>query len=196
MNTKTNITHLDILEMSDYEAIRSERRGEIAGIKKNRRLSVGPHATFYFECFDTVWYQIHEMLRIEKGGQEQISDEIDAYDTLIPKGSELVATLMFEIPDAEQRARVLAGLGGVEETVTLEIGSETVTAIGEEDVDRTTADGKASSVQFLHFPLTTKQKVDFPDLGNRVTLGIGHSNYAHMVVIPDAVRHELCRDLT
>ncbi len=195
MISKINITHLDILELSDYEAIRNERRREIANIKKNRRLSVGPHATFYFECFDTVWYQIHEMLRIEKGGQDQISDEIEAYDTLIPKGSELVATLMFEIPDAELRARVLAGLGGVEETVTLEIGSETVRAIAEEDVDRTTADGKASSVQFLHFPLTTKQKADFLNLENRVTLRIGHSNYHHTGVIPDAVHHELCRDL-
>ena len=195
MNPKTNITNADILEMVDYEAIRTERRAEIAHIKKHRRLSVGPHATFYFECYDTVWYQIHEMLRIEKGGQEQIPDEIEAYDTLIPKGSELVATLMFEIPDAEQRARVLAGLGGVEETVTLEIGSETVIAIAEEDVDRTTAAGKASSVQFIHFPLTTKQKADFLNFGNRVTLGIGHSNYGHMAVIPDVMRQELYRDL-
>ena len=161
MNPKINITAADILEMAEYEAIRNERRREIAGIKKNRRLSVGPHATFYFECFDTVWYQIHEMLRIEKGGQEQIPDEIEAYDTLIPNGSELVATLMFEIPDAAQRARVLAGLGGVENTVSLEIGSETVTATAEEDVDRTNADGKASSVQFVHFPLTPKQKSVF-----------------------------------
>ena len=196
MNPKINITPADILEMAEYEAIRNERRGEIAGIKKNRRLSVGPHATFYFECFDTVWYQIHEMLRIEKGGQEQIPDEIEAYDTLIPKGSELVATLMFEIPDAAQRARVLASLGGVENTVTLEIGSEIVTATAEEDVDRTTADGKASSVQFLHFPMTPKQKAEFLDLGNRVTLGIGHSNYGHIAVVPDAIRQELCRDFT
>lgn len=195
MNPKTNITHADILEMADYEAIRNERRGEIAGIKKNRRLSVGPHATFYFECFDTVWYQIHEMLRIEKGGQEQIPDEIEAYDTLIPKGSELVATLMFEIPDAAQREWVLAGLGGVEETVTLEIGSETVTATAEEDVDRTTADGKASSVQFVHFPLTPKQKAAFLNQENRVTLGIGHSNYGYIAVIPVAMRQELSRDL-
>ena len=195
MNPKTNITPADILEMADYEAIRNERRGKIAGIKKNRRLSVGPHATFYFECFDTVWYQIHEMLRIEKGGQEQIPDEIEAYDPLIPKGSELVATLMFEIPDATQRARVLAGLGGVEETVTLEIGLETVAATAEEDVDRTTADGKASSVQFVHFPLTPKQKSAFLNPENRVTLGIGHSNYGHIAVIPDAMRQELSRDL-
>ena len=195
MNLKTNITHADILEMAEYETIRNERRREIAGIKKNRRLSVGPHATFYFECFDTVWYQIHEMLRIEKGGQEQIPDEIEAYDTLIPKGSELVATLMFEIPDATQRARVLAGLGGVEETVTLEIGSEIVTATAEEDVDRTTSDGKASSVQFVHFPLAPKQKSAFLNSENRVTLGIGHANYGHIAVIPDAMRQELSRDL-
>ena len=195
MKPKINITPADILEMAEYEAIRNERRGEIAGIKKNRRLSVGPHATFYFECFDTVWYQIHEMLRIEKGGEEQIPDEIEAYDTLIPKGNELVATLMFEIPDAAQRARVLAGLGGVENTVSLEIGSETVTATAEEDVDRTTADGKASSVQFVHFPLTPKQKSAFLNSENRVTLGIGHANYGHIAVIPDAMRQELARDL-
>ena len=195
MNLKTNITHADILAMADYEAIRNERRREIAGIKKNRRLSVGPHATFYFECFDTVWYQIHEMLRIEKGGEEQIPDEIEAYDTLIPKGNELVATLMFEIPDAAQRARVLAGLGGVEETVTIEIGTNKVTAIAEEDVDRTTAKGKASSVQFLHFPLTLKQKAAFQDPKNRITIGIGHSNYGHIAVIPNDMRQELCRDL-
>ena len=196
MNPKTNITTADILEMVEYEAIRTERRAEIAHIKKHRRLSVGPHATFYFECYDTVWYQIHEMLRIEKGGQEQIPDEIEAYDTLIPKGSELVATLMFELPDAEQRARVLAGLGGVEETVTLQIGSDTVTATAEEDVDRTTADGKASSVQFVHFPLTPKQKSAFLNRENRATLGIGLSNYVHIAVIPDAMRQELSRDLT
>ena len=196
MNPKINITPADILEMAEYEAIRNKCRGEIAGIKKNRRLSVGPHATFYFECFDTVWYQIHEMLRIEKGGQEQIPDEIEAYDTLIPKGSELVATLMFEIPDAAQRARVLASLGGVENTVTLEIGSEIVTATAEEDVDRTTADGKASSVQFVHFPLTPKQKSALMNPENRATLGIGHSNYGHIAVIPDVMRQELSRDLT
>ena len=196
MSTKTNITRDDILDMAEYDAIRKQRRAEIAEIKKNRRLSVGPHATLYFECYDTMWYQVHEMLRIEKGGEEQIPDEIEAYNTLIPKGDELVATLMFEIPDAELRARVLAGLGGVEETVTLEIGSETITATAEEDVDRTTADGKASSVQFIHFPLTTDQKAAFQNSANRVTVGIGHTNYGHMAIIPDAMREELSRDLS
>ena len=109
---------------------------------------------------------------------------------------ELVATLMFEIPDAELRARVLAGLGGVEETVTLEIGSETITATAEEDVDRTTADGKASSVQFIHFPLTADQKAAFQNSANRITVGIGHTNYGHMAIIPDAMRQELSRDLS
>ena len=196
MSTKTNITRDDILDMAEYNAIRKQRRAEIAEIKKNRRLSVGPHATFYFECYDTMWYQIHEMLRIEKGGEEQIPDEIEAYNTLIPKGDELVATLMFEIPDPELRARVLAGLGGVEETVTLEIGSETITATAEEDVDRTTAHGKASSVQFIHFPLTADQKAVFQYSANRVTVGIGHTNYGHMAIIPDAMREELSRDLS
>ena len=196
MNPKTNITDADILEMVDYEAVRTERRGEIARIKKNRRLFVGPHATFYFECYDTVWYQIHEMLRIEKGGQEQISDEIDAYGTLIPKGSELVATLMFEIPDAGQRTQVLASLGGVEETVTLEIGSETVTATAEEDVDRTTADGKASSVQFLHFPFSDDDVALFSDSSVKVVLAIEHRKYSHMALLSDATRAALHGDFS
>ena len=97
---KTNITRDDILNMSDYEQIRDKRRAEIAKIKKNRRLAVGPHASFYFECYETMWYQIQEMLRIEKGGEGQIQDEIKVYNSLIPKGNELVATVMFEIPDA------------------------------------------------------------------------------------------------
>ena len=196
MNIKTDITRADILEMVDYETIRLERRAEIAEIKKNRRLTVGPHATFFFECYDTMWYQIHEMLRIEKGGEEQIPEEIDAYNSLIPKGEELVATLMFEIPDKAQRDKILAGLGGVEETVFLQIGADMVTAIAEEDVDRTTADGKASSVQFIHFPLLPVQKSAFRNPKGRITLGIGHTNYSHMAIIPDAMRVELCRDIS
>ena len=195
MKPKTNITPLDIMEMADYAAIRKIRRAEISDIKKNRRLPVGPHASFYFECYDTVWYQIHEMLRIEKGGQEQIPDEIEAYDTLIPKGDELVATLMFEIPDAAQRARVLGRLGGVENTVTLEIGTQKVAAEAEEDIDRTTSNGKASSVQFIHFPLTVDQKLAFRNSETRATVGIEHSNYEHMSVIPEYMKRELRRDL-
>ena len=154
---KHEITPADIMPMAEYEAIRLDRRRELAAAKRDRRLSCGPDATFYFESWDTMWFQIHEMLFIEKGGEDQIADELSAYNPLIPKGRELVATLMFEINDPDRRARFLAGLGGVEETVTLTVGDQVVKGVPEADIDRTTADGKASSVQFIHFPFTDEQ---------------------------------------
>ena len=164
MEKKTNIVRSDILDMSVYEKLRDKKRAEISQIKKYRRLAVGPHASFYFECFETMWYQIQEMLRVEKGGESQIQEEIAAYDPLIPNGKELVATVMFEIPDAEKRARILGGLGGVEETITLEVENETIQAIAEEDVDRTNSAGKASSVHFIHFPMNSRQINLFKEL--------------------------------
>ena len=195
MALKTDITRDDILDMSAYEKIRKKRREEIAKIKKDRRLAIGPHASFYFESYDTMWYQIHEMLRIEKGGEKQIPEEIKAYNSLIPNGTDLVATVMFEIPDQEQRTRILAGLGGVEHTVTMEIGFETVLAKAEEDVDRTSASGKASSVHFVHFYLSSEQIRAFKIAKTRVTLGIGHSNYGHKAIMPMHMRKALSKDL-
>ena len=195
MALKTDITRDDILDMSAYEKIRKERREEIAKIKKDRRLAIGPHASFYFESYDTMWYQIHEMLRIEKGGEKQIPEEIKAYNSLIPNGTELVATVMFEIPNQKQRTRILAGLGGVEHTITMEIGFETVLAKAEDDVDRTSASGKASSVHFIHFYLSSEQIMAFKIAKTRVTLRIGHSNYGHMAIMPQHMRKALSKDL-
>ena len=194
MPLKTEITRKDILDMVAYEGIRSGRRAEIANIKKIRRLALGPHASFVFECYETMWYQIHEMLRIEKGGEEQIVGEIEAYSSLIPKGNELVATVMFEIPNAEERARVLAGLGGVEKTITMEIGEDVIQATAEEDVDRTSAGGKASSVHFIHFNLSSRQINTFKGNDCRVIVGIGHANYGHMATMPKHMREELSKD--
>ena len=194
MSQKIDITYNDILNMADYEAIRKKKRSEIAKIKKNRRLAVGPHATFYFECYETIWYQIHEMLRIEKGGEDQILGEIRAYNPLIPKGTELVATVMFEIPDAEQRARILARLGGVENTIIMELGNETIHATAEMDLDRTSAAGKASSVHFIHFTLCSGQIDAFKGLDCQVTVGIGHENYGHMAILPKNLKEELSKD--
>jgi len=194
MSAKREITPADILPMDDYAAQRPERKKAISALKKNRRVSVGPDATFYFESYETMWHQVHEMLYIERGGDDQVADELRAYNPLIPNGRELVATLMFEIDDAERRARFLAGLGGVEETVTLAFAGETVAAKPEADVDRTTADGKASSVQFLHFPFSADQIEKFRAPGQQVTLGIGHPKYGHMAVLPDDVRSALAAD--
>ena len=194
MSPRHEITRADILGMEDYVAVRDERKRAVAELKKPRRVSVGPDATFYFESYDTMFHQVHEMLYIEKGGEDQIEDELRAYNPLIPGGRELVATLMFEIDEPGRRAEFLAGLGGVEETVTLTFGGETVTAIPEQDIDRTTADGKASSIQFLHFQFTDAQVEKFRAPDTRVTLAVGHGKYSHMAVLPEAVRQALAGD--
>ena len=191
---KTEITRDDIMDMAAYAAERKQRRQAMTALKKNRRLHCGPHATFYFENFDTMWHQVHEMLLIEKGGEAQIEDELRAYNPLIPKGDELIATLMFEIDNAELRQRFLDGLGGVEETVFFDLGGEVVRGVAEADIDRTTADGKASSVQFLHFPFTPGQIAKFKGPGVRVMLGIEHAKYAHAVILPAEVRDALAGD--
>ena len=150
--------------------------------------------TFYFESFDTMWLQVQEMLHIEKGGAEQLKDELAAYNPLIPKGRELVATFMIEIDDALRRARVLAGLGGIEETAFFQLGASKIPALPEADQDRTTAEGKASSVQFVHFPFTQAQIAAFREPGAQVILGFSHPAYSHMAVVAEATRAELAGD--
>ncbi len=195
MTAKREITSDDIMPMAEYAKVRKDRRRMVTELKKNRRLAIGPDATVYFESYDTMWHQIHEMLHIEQGGEPQIADELQAYNPLVPKGNELVATLMFEIDDAVRRARFLANLGGVEETVTLEFDGETVTGVPEADVDRTTAEGKASSIQFLHFPFKPDQIAKFNKPGTRVVMAIAHESYGHMAIMPETMRAALTGDL-
>ncbi len=195
MTARHEITLADIMPVAEYAKVRMIRRKELAARKKNRRVDVGPHVTFYFENYDTMWSQVHEMLYIEKGGAEQAKDEIAAYNPLIPNGRELVATFMIEIDDPHRRKRVLGTLGGVEETAFVMINGEKVASKPEEDQDRTTAEGKASSVQFVHFPLTDAQAQAFKTPGVQVIVGLGHPNYSHMAVVSEAVRAELAGDL-
>lgn len=192
---KDGITRRDILPLADYEAIRAQRRTEISAIKRDRRISVGPDVTFYFENYDTILHQIHEMLRIEKGGEGQVEDELRAYAPLVPDGTTLVATMMIEIDEPARRARVLAGLGGIEDTIALEIGDQRVAAIPEGDVERTTPDGKTSSVHFLKFPFTPEQVQAFRAPGTRVVLSIRHHNYDHMAALSEPTRRALSADL-
>ena len=188
------ITEADLLAPTAYAAVRAERRRTIAARKRLRRVEVGPFVTFYFECFETMWLQIQEMLHIEKGGAAQIPDELAAYNPLVPNGAELVATFMIEIDDPVRRANVLARLGGIEEAVFLRVAGARLRASAEADQDRTTSDGKASSVQFVHFPFTPAQIAAFCQPDAEVVLGIDHPHYGHMAVIPDAVRTELAGD--
>ena len=194
MNAKTELTVKDILGVESYMKIRQERRVKILNKKKLRRAAVGPYATFYFESYDTMWYQVQEMLRIEKGGEDQLRDELEAYNPLIPKGRELVATVMFEIDNANIRTAFLLGLGGVENHIIMRLDDVHIMAIAEQDLDRTNADGKASSVQFVHFNFTNSQIAKFKDINTNVTVGINHPKYGHMAVLSDETQRELSTD--
>jgi Protein of unknown function (DUF3501) len=193
-----DITTADILPLPIWGEQRKAQRTAISELKRNRRVSVGPHATLYFENWDTMWYQVQEMLWIEKGGDAQLPDELAAYNPMIPQGDELSATLMFEIPDETKRRRILAELGGIEENVSISIagmlGSERVAGIAEVDLDRTTADGKTSAVHFVHFAFTAAQIAAFRDPENEVMIRIDHANYAHAGIVGSAVRAALAED--
>ncbi|MFY9834143.1 MAG: DUF3501 family protein [Methylocystis sp.] len=191
---KHELTAADILPLAEYAKARAEHRSRVSAIKRNRRVEVGPYVTFYFESFDTMWLQVQEMLHIEKGGAEQLKDELAAYNPLIPKGRELVATFMIEIDDPLRRARVLAGIGGIEQTAFFQLGASKIPALPEADQDRTTAEGKASSVQFVHFPFTDGQIAAFRQPGAQVILGFSHPAYSHMAVVAEATRAELAGD--
>ena len=192
---KKEIRREDILPIDEYAGVRRERAKSLAAAKKSRRVELGPSCTFYFESYDTMWFQIHEMLYIEKGGEDQIAGELEAYNPLIPKGRELVATVMIEVGDPDRRAALLAKLGGFEETVTLTLNGDAIQGIAEVDVDRTTADGKASSVQFLRFPFDDDQAKAFQEESTDIVLAIGHPEYRHMAGMPDDVRAALAADL-
>ncbi|HKQ45688.1 MAG TPA: DUF3501 family protein [Rhizomicrobium sp.] len=188
------ITPADVLPVAEYDQQRASLKASLIPVKKLRRIEVGPFATFYFENYATMWLQVQEMLRIEKGGTEQIAGELDAYNPLIPQGDELIATMMLEIEDANRRHAVLLTLGGIEETVFLEIGGDVITATPTEYDDRTTADGKTSSVHWLRFKLSKEQIARFRKDGERVVLGISHPNYGHMAVLTAEARAALAKD--
>ncbi|MGE3335853.1 MAG: DUF3501 family protein [Rhodospirillaceae bacterium] len=188
------ISPADIMPMSQYTKIRAEHRRKLVDVKRARRLHVGPHVTLYFESYDTMWAQVQEMLYIERGGDEQIEGELSAYNPLIPQGNELVATMMIEIEDEGVRRRTLAGLGHIEMMVSLSFAGQTVTAVPEDDLDRTTPEGKTSSVHFLHFTFTPEQIAAFRAPGTQVTLGITHPKYGHLAILPEESRASLAAD--
>jgi hypothetical protein len=188
------MTRADILPLQEYAEVRDERRRRMAELKKDRRVHVGPDVTFYFENFETMLHQVHEMLAVEKGGEAQIEDELRAYNPLIPGGRELVATMMIEIDDPRRRERVLRELGGIENTVAFAVAGKTVAAVPEKDIERTTKDGKTSSVHFLRFPFTDAQVAAFRADGARVVLALSHPGYDHMAALPDPVRAALAQD--
>jgi hypothetical protein len=188
------ITRVDLIPYKDYAARRAELRRDLIAVKKNRRVEVGPFAMFYFENYDTMWLQVQEMLHIEKGGEEQVSGELEAYNPLIPQGRELIATLMLEIADATRRDATLKTLAGIEESVSMDVAGSRVTASPTEYRDRTTPDGKTSSVHWVRFVFAPEQIATFRSGEGRVVLEIAHPHYGHMSVLSPDVRVELAKD--
>ena len=184
----------DLLDLATYSKERKAIRKEVVAMKKNRRVELGPQSTFYFENFFTMKAQIQEMLYIEKGGDEQLRDELEAYNPLIPNGSELVATFMFEIDNPLTRKKVLSSLGNVENKTYIKVNGNKIFAVPENDVDRTDNSGKTSSVHFLHFKFEDHHVRDFKDMDCTVEIGTDHEQYPHISVLTNEVKTALIKD--
>jgi Protein of unknown function (DUF3501) len=195
MTEQRVLTRADILPPERYAAERRTHKARIARIKAARRVELGPFVTFHFENFDTMWHQVHEMLYIERGGEQQIADELSAYNPLIPRGDELIATVMLEIEDQHRRERELRRLGGIEDHMFLLVAGARVCGVPDPTRDNTSPAGKASSVQFMRFPLAPAQKAAFRTAGAEIMVGIDHPDYNHRAVMPETVRAALAQDL-
>ena len=191
---KKEIQKQDIMPLDVYIKNRRELRKSIVDFKKNRRIALGPYATFYFESYETMLAQVQEMLYIEKGGDEQLKDELIAYNPLVPNGKELTATLMFEIDNPISRAAFLGKVGGIEDKVYMKVDGDLIKAVPEEDVDRTSAEGKASSVQFIHFKFNDEQINKFKSNSTEVEIGIDHNEYSHSTKLNKNTVHSLILD--
>ncbi len=190
------LTRQDLYPLEKYAEVRSDFRARVLAHKKFRQVAVGPVATLYFEDRLTMQYQIQEMLRVEKIFEASgIQEELDAYNPLIPDGSNWKATFMIEVPDPDERRGVLARLVGVEDRLWVRVGEfEPVYAIADEDMERETAD-KTSSVHFVRFELTPEM-VAAAKKGAAIGLGIDHPQYPHTVAaVAPPVRDALVADL-
>jgi hypothetical protein len=190
---KRQIVKEDIMPLDAYTKIRKDLRKNIVEFKKDRRIALGPYATFYFESYETMLAQVQEMLYIEKGGEEQLKDELEAYNPLIPNGKELTATLMFEIDNPISRASFLGKVGGIENKIFMKVGGEQIKAVPEDDVDRTSSEGKASSVQFIHFKFNEEQISKFKK-SSEIKIGIDHKEYSHTTKLTEHTIKSLLAD--
>lgn len=188
------ITREDLVPVPVYARERKERRAALLPVKKLRKVALGPFCTFSFETYETMVFQVQEMLLVEKGGESQIADELDAYNPLIPQGRELVATVMLEIEDPVRRASTLAKLGGIEERFYIQVGEAKVYGSSGDDIERTREDGKTSSVHFLHFTFSAEQCARFSDMKTPVMVGCDHAQYGHIAILSEATRVELAKD--
>jgi len=191
---RRRLTRDDILPLADYLPVRREQRRRLSELKRRRRIEIGPFATFHFENFETMRQQVQEMLYIEKGGDAQLEDELEAYNPLIPQGSELVATVMFEIDDPVRRGTALARLGGIESHAFIDVDGHRVRGEPDPTRENTSAEGKASAVQFLKFAFAPDLISRFKNAGAQIVVGFDHPNYAHRAVLSKPIRAALAED--
>ena len=189
------LTRNDLMTLEEYAGQRQEFRARVIEHKKTRQIALGANATLYFEDDLTIQYQIQEMLRVERIFESAgIQDELDAYNPLIPDGSNLKATFMIEYPEVEQRRAALATMIGIEDTVWLRVeGFDKVFAIADEDMERETGD-KTSSVHFLRFEFS-REMIAAARQGANLAAGIDHQAYTKSVdPLPGAIRNSLISD--
>jgi hypothetical protein len=191
----TQLTHSDLFSLEQYARNRSDFRAKVMAHKNDRRVALGDNANLYFEDALTMQYQVQEMLRLERIFEpEKIQEELDAYNPLIPDGSNWKATFMLEYPEENDRKKALANLIGIDETVWMRVGDlPRIKPITNEDMERDTAD-KTSAVHFMRFELTTEM-VAAAKAGAAIHAGIDHPNYTVTVQVPEASRASLAGDL-
>ena len=189
------LTRNDLWSLEEYAGRREEFRKQVLAHKKLRQVSLGPHATLYFEDQLTMQYQIQEMLRVERIFEAaEIEEELSAYNPLIPDGSNWKATFMIEYGDIEERKQALATMGGIEETVWVQVGNGTKAyAIANEDMERT-RESKAAAVHFMRFELSAEDLQSVRD-GADVHMGLDHPSIANNVTLSTEARQALCADL-
>ena len=186
----------DLFTLEKYAEIRNEFRQQVLDHKKHRRIALGTNAALYFEDRLTMQYQVQEMLRIEKIFEaDGIMEELDAYNPLIPDGTNWKATFMVEFPDIEERRQMLGRLLGVEDKVYMQVdGFERIYAIADEDLERSD-ETKTSAVHFMRFELPSEQ-IDALKGGASLAAGIDHENYlVEINPVGDSIRESLLGDL-
>ncbi len=188
------LTRDDFLPPAEYLPVRRERRRRLSELKRRRQVEIGPFAIFHFENFETVRHQIQEMLYIEKGGDAQLEEELEAYGPLIPQGTDLVATVMLEIDDPVRRGAVLARLGGIENHAYIDVDGHRVRSDPDPTRENTSPEGKASAIQFLKFAFAPDLISRFKTPGTQIVVGFDHPGYAHMAGLPEPMCAALAED--
>ena len=183
----------NLLSLEEYDSERENLKKDVINHKKNRTVSIGDNIVLIFEDFKTIKYQVQEMLRIEKiFKKDEIQEEIDAYNPLIPDGTNLKATMLIMYPDVEVRRQMLLKLHDIENNIWISIGQKKVIAFADEDLDRST-DEKTSAVHFLRFQFTHDQVTEFLS-SDKIVVGVNHKEYDKEVILDKTVKESLEKD--